>query len=648
MEKLIIVDKGMTDYSIVIHNEASEAVKYAAKELQDYLLAITAMNIPITDKIIGEKNIIITHGELCDEDELNAWKAVEGQDGYYLKTKGDNILIIGDTRGVIYAVYELLEKLGCRFFTATCEKIPSYEQLYINKLDEWYVPPLEYREHLHQSSAESIRYALKSRLNGNNTKIPQELGGKYEYAWFCHSFDLICDPEEYYEEHPEYFSEVEAYELDNTIIESYLNEISNVDKAKADMARKKIATKKDNYYPKSLLESVIGEIPDYFPKSGQFRLRDDTQLCLSNPEVIDMAIQSVRECLHKNPHAKIISVSQNDVGNPCQCEKCKAIDEREGSHAGSLIMFVNKVAEAIEEEYPDVLIDTFAYLYSRNAPKYIKPRHNVCVRLCSIECCFSHPFGECDQSLELSTPGKEKNSFVKDVEDWSKICEHLYIWDYVANFSHYCMPHPNWNVLKPNIKFLVDNGVKGIMEQGNYCIDHGADLNDLRAYVIGKLLWNPNDDEKVHMDEFIDYYYGEGAEYIKKYLKLMLDKVEQDNIHISFCNGPDKEFLSFEMLDKYDKIFEEALKATNNNPIYYFRIARANLPVRYVRLKMNSMQGKVDKTKIDEFFKDCQAHGIVRVEEWVNLPRSRRAFYEGVWSGGSYMGDFRSQADVCY
>ena len=58
---------------------------------------------------------------------------------------------------------------------------------------------------------------------------------------------------------------------------------------------------------------------------------------------------------------------------------------------GTLLRFVNAVADAVAERYPDVLVDTLAYQYTRNVPKLTRPRRNVIIRLCSIECCFRHP-----------------------------------------------------------------------------------------------------------------------------------------------------------------------------------------------------------------------------------------------------------------
>ena len=184
-------------------------------------------------------------------------------------------------------------------------------------------------------------------------------------------------------------------------------------------------------------------------------------------------------------------MTQMDWYNPCECPECAKVDAEEGSHAGTMIRFVNACAESIAEEFPDVVIDTFAYQYTRQAPKITKPLPNVCVRLCSIECCLSHPMSECE---EVVYPFKENvvagATFQKDIRDWSKICKRLFVWDYTTDFRHYLAPFPNFQVLQPNIKFFVENGVTGLFEQGN---DHAVsgEFGELRMYMISKFMWNP-------------------------------------------------------------------------------------------------------------------------------------------------------------
>lgn len=194
-----------------------------------------------------------------------------------------------------------------------------------------------------------------------------------------------------------------------------------------------------------------------------------TQLCLTNPDVLAITIAQLREDIKAHPEAKIISLSQNDCYFPCQCPECSRIDREEGSHAGTLLRFVNACADAIAEEYPDIIIDTLAYHYTRQAPKLTRPAPNVTVRLCTIEGCFSHPLEEC----EVVTCDYYKRNMTddmsmrKDFEDWSRICNRLSIWDYETNFTYYLNPMANVPVLQPNIQYFIRHHVTSLFEQGN-------------------------------------------------------------------------------------------------------------------------------------------------------------------------------------
>ena len=123
----------------------------------------------------------------------------------------------------------------------------------------------------------------------------------------------------------------------------------------------------------------------------------NVQPCLTDENVYQLVLSNVRKWLDANPEATIISVSQND-SDPgklgCQCANCKAIDDAEGTPMGSLLTFINRIANDIKDDYPGVYVDTLAYRYTRKAPKNLKPADNVIIRLCSIECCFAHPLSD--------------------------------------------------------------------------------------------------------------------------------------------------------------------------------------------------------------------------------------------------------------
>ena len=151
--------------------------------------------------------------------------------------------------------------------------------------------------------------------------------------------------------------------------------------------------------------------------------RKNTQLCLSNDDVLKIVCENLFKQIEENPHCKVFSVAQNDNEEYCQCEKCRKIDAAEGSPSGSMINFVNKVADKVKEKYPDILIHTFAYQYTKKAPKHIKPRENIIVRLCNIECEWSMPFLEKAQLY----PDSKEADFINNIKDWTSISDNVYM-----------------------------------------------------------------------------------------------------------------------------------------------------------------------------------------------------------------------------
>ena len=265
----------------------------------------------------------------------------------------------------------------------------------------------------------------------------------------------------------------------------------------------------------------------------------NVQPCLTDEEVYQTVLKNVRAWLDANPEATIISVSQND-SDPgklgCQCENCKAIDDAEGTPMGSLLTFINRIANDIKDDYPGVYVDTLAYRYTRKAPKNIKPADNVIIRLCSIECCFTHA---------LSDESCSKNkSFKQDIEEWSAICDNLYIWDYTYNAETYFTFFPNFDVLWDNVQFYKDHHVTGVFLEGQQ-VSVSGEFAELRSYLLAKLLWDPDmtkEEYYAYMDEFLQYYYGAGWEKIKEYMTTLTEHGKKHNPHVGIFDKGDKMF----------------------------------------------------------------------------------------------------------
>lgn len=323
--------------------------------------------------------------------------------------------------------------------------------------------------------------------------------------------------------------------------------------------------------------------PEYYSLINGKRIHERAQLCLTNLDVLKIITERIKKRMRDSPEYLIYDVSQNDAANPCQCDKCQAIVKSKGGESGIIIWFVNQVAEAVKKEFPDKFIGTFAYQYTRTPPKKIRPLNNVVVRLCSIECCFAHNIKSCPQN----------QSFLADIKNWSVLAPHLYIWDYVVNFGHYVMPYPNFKVLKPNIQTFRKYNSIGIMEEADHS-GKGGEFSELRAYLISRLLWNPDCDTEEVINDFIVGYYGNAGKYIRQYFDLLHGRITPET-HVYNGLSPGDPIFSDDFVEESRQIFDKAAKVADNEEILH-RVEMASLPVLYLKCKRTPVIAKKDGT----------------------------------------------------
>ncbi|MEZ4825604.1 MAG: DUF4838 domain-containing protein [Bacteroidia bacterium] len=356
--------------------------------------------------------------------------------------------------------------------------------------------------------------------------------------------------------------------------------------------------------------------PEYFSEVNGKRI--PTQLCLSNPDVLEITIQNLRRRIAQNPSATYWSVSQNDNRNYCTCEKCRATDEREGSPSGSIVQFVNQVAD----QFPDKMISTLAYEYGRKAPKTLIPRENVNIMLCSIEINRDKPIAS-DPTCE---------DFKADVEAWGKIAKDIIIWDYVVQFNNLISPFPNLHVLQPNLRFFAENGVTTMFEQGNREV--GGEFAELRAYLISKLMWNPYANADSIMNDFLTGYYGAAAGFIRSYIDEMRNALLASGKPLRIFGGPTDVvdgYLSPEKMQLYQSLFDQAESSVAGDHVLLERVRIARLPLMYAEMEQakkvfygpggifQQHEGRWEasarmRAMIDPFSDLCVRQGVTRVK----------------------------------
>ena len=556
--KILFADKAESDYSVIVcppglsDNEEEQdrdtlELKSAAEYLSKTLKTVTGADFYLEnaqDNADGKALILALDGDCGAEDG-----------GYRLEISDERIRISAvSAEGLTAGIYSFLEdKLGCMFVSPEYDYIPSLPTVYLEKTDETFAPSIKWR-YVYADEADIITDENGEKLYGDYWYSKLRLNGAGTndwYAWVHTSFTYVS-PDEYFDEHPEYFS---------------------------------------LYNGKRTYEQG--------PVSGQ--------LCWTNEDVYKIISTKVLQEMRDNPDVHIWDISQMDTwesrGVGCQCEKCKAIDEREGSQIGSILTFINRLAAEVKEEFPDNYISTLAYNYSDEPPKYLRPADNVIIKLCLMP-------GDCASSYADPTSGKARDAHDL-IEAWGDVAEHIVVWDYNIDFHNYMMPFPILDYLKENNDFYIENNVYGIFHQMS--ADKGGDFSLLNSYMFAKLMWDKDVDVNALFNKYLTVYYGEAAPYIAEYYALLTENLAKSGDQLYIYAQPYNyicSYLSPSALDDYLDIFDKAEQAVAGDSTLLSRVELAEKGVLFAKAAQFSADIKGRSDALEKFVRICEENGI--------------------------------------
>jgi len=551
--EITLAKDGKALYGILIPAAPSTQEQKAAEDLAQWLGEMTAARFVVSrESDAASKGKVISIGNTGLLSNFEIAQADLGDEGYAIDEKDGNLFLVGGkTRGIINAVYALLEEdLGCRWYSRFSQTIPNKPTLKFRPAKRSYIPKFEIRDPYYWEAFDGT-WSLRNKTNSSAAPVPKDWGGNKAYALFVHTFSTLVPADRYFKDHPEYFSE----------------------------------------------------------HNGK---RDPGQLCVTNPEVVKVAADSVKLILQGNPNAQIVSVSQNDSVPFCACAQCRAATEAEGSPSGPLLTFVNAVADEVGKQFPKVKISTLAYLDTSMPPRTVRPHKNVAIQLCTDSHAWAEPF------LTI----EETQTFQTRMKAWAAMGADINIWDYTCNFSHYAAPMPNWQVVTDSIRFFVKHNAKGIMLQGNYQTPGTSD-GYMRCWVWGKLLWDPSLDTRSLMQDFVYGCYGKAAEPIWDYQELLWNTWEKEH-HGKLMHPPggirygmnlfDQDFMT-----KAKDCFMRA-EGLAGDPETLRRVEESELQILYVDLVQAAESSKpadpeAFKATLDKFERIARRENMTHIQE---------------------------------
>ena len=274
--RLVLVDRGRPSAGIVVAADAPAAIVKHARFLQTTIRKMTGATLPLRDDSRKWDGAII---DLTGTDNRQRDCGVHVGDG--------KVTLSGDAG---YAVYALLQQLGCGWFAPE----PLYHV--IPKSGTLAIAPRTMRQ--------KPAFAYRAVWN----VFPQaahawRLGGSDVHSG--HNYSNIIPPDEYFDDHPEYFPLIDGQRQ----------------------------------------------------KGGQ--------ICFANPDVRRITIEKARAWFDAHPEYLTYSLSANDTGGFCTCQECGKLGPNPG---GRTLAYANAVASELAKTHPDRMVCFLAYWYSAAAP----------------------------------------------------------------------------------------------------------------------------------------------------------------------------------------------------------------------------------------------------------------------------------------
>lgn len=304
-KELFLASEGNTAYSIVNSKDASATERFAASELQGYLQVITEANFVSANRLV-EKSIVV-----CNKDSLkNIARDISlpelSPEGYCIVQRQGSLYLIGnDDRGLLYAVYDFLHRVGCRwlapnfhFYKGSAEFIPQKKKLVFNLVtDIVEKPALKYRKlyieegrsHNTENLLQMIQWMPKLRFN--TLVIPVDVYGEGRVRWDNWREALTGELQK----------RNITIEVGGHGYQNYLN--SNMEAGR-----------------------LFEMHPEWFGVDDQGNRSKEKRrvFCVSNHDAVAYLHENVLAYLYKHPEIDIFDFWPPDSARWCQCKHCNA------------------------------------------------------------------------------------------------------------------------------------------------------------------------------------------------------------------------------------------------------------------------------------------------------------------------------------
>ncbi|OJF96342.1 hypothetical protein AX761_15825 [Rhizobium sp. 58] len=298
------------------------------------------------------------------------------------------------------------------------------------------------------------------------------------------------------------------------------------------------------------------------------------QLAMMNTGMRAEMARVVIQKLRALPDYKSVwfSIHDNDWGWDMDAASAAFAAQHGGDPSAPRLDMMIDIAERVRAELPGARLAFNAYHWSFTPPEGMTVPDHILVYPMTIHVNYRDPLN-----------GTANAALGRDIAGWNAIARNVLVWDHVTNFAGYIQPTPNIFPIGQSIRWLSTlEHVNGYMGEGSFNTP-GAEFSALRAWMISRLLWDPQQDVNALVDEFCNLYYGPAAPAIKEYIRFYHDKIGRTDDVLAEKTTVDMDMFDAEFVKRADALFDTA-ETSVRGTAYEARVQEARMPVDYVIL----------------------------------------------------------------
>ena len=142
-----------------------------------------------------------------------------------------------------------------------------------------------------------------------------------------------------------------------------------------------------------------------------------------------------------------------------------------------------------------------------------------------------------------------------------------------------------------------------------------GELSDLRNYLISRMIWNPDFDDRAILEEFVRLHYESSAPLMLEYIDMLHDNAEQSDVNPTCFPRPSDVGLSPEISRKIMDYFKRALEMADDAEVHVRVEKASNCAYRAMLEAGGEMPEAEREALIDEYIALCKRHNMTHAAE---------------------------------